>query len=84
MNVADGKSVRTNQALKKATASLKPTKSPKNVLESFKNLPADDFEFVKQLDKQFKKFGSNVMIKVQSVNRTTSKNQKRTIDGSLG
>lgn len=54
------------------------------MLEAFKNLPADDFEFVKQLDKQFKKFGSNVKIKVQAVNKTTSKNQKRTIDGSLG
>lgn len=83
-NLADGKTIRTNQALKKAAAALKPTKSPKNVLEVFKNLPADDFEFIKQLDKQYSKFGNNVRIKVQNVNRTTSKNQKRTIDGSLG
>lgn len=81
---ADGKNVRASQALKKATATLKPTKSPKNVLEAFKNLPADDLEFIKQLDKQFSKFGNNVKIKLQKVNRTTTKNQKRTIDSSLG
>lgn len=83
-NLADCKTVRTNHALKKATAQLKPTKSPKNVLDTFKSLPPEDFEFIKQLDKQFAKFGQNVKIKLQKVNRTTSKNIKRTIDGSLG
>lgn len=83
-NLADGKNLRATQALKKATATLKPTKSPKSVLEAFKNLPADDLEFIKQLDKQFSKFGNNVKIKLQKVNRTTTKNQKRTIDSSLG
>lgn len=83
-HLADGKATRTQQSLKKATAHLKPTKSPKSVLEAFKSLPADDLEFIKQLDKQFKNFGDNVKIKIQKENRTTSKNIKRTIDGSLG
>lgn len=67
---------------------IKPTKGPKSVLDAFKTLPQDDFEFIKQLDKQFNQFGSNVKIKVQKVNQTaaalSSKNVKRTIDGSLG
>lgn len=84
-NLVDCKSSRSNQSLKKATTHLKPTKGPKNVLDTFKALPADDFEFIKQLDKQFNKFGDHVKIKLQKVNRTTSsKNTKRTIDGSLG
>lgn len=80
---------RTEHALKKATVHIKPTKGPKNtrnVLEAFKSLPEDDLEFIKQLDKQFNKFGNNVKIRVQKVNQTaaSSKNVKRTIDGSLG
>ena len=66
---------------------IKPTKGPKNVLDAFKTLPKDDFEFIKQLDKQFNRFGNNVKIKVQKVNQTaesSGKNVKRTIDGSLG
>lgn len=81
------KRTRTEHALKKATVHIKPTKGPKNILDAFKNLPQDDLEFIKQLDKQFNKFGDNVKIKVQKVNQTTpasSKNVKRTIDGDLG
>lgn len=51
----------------------------------FRDFPADDREFIKQLDKQFEKFGDNIKIKVEKQNATTtSKNSKRTIDGSLG
>lgn len=82
-NLADAKTTRFNQSLKKATAHLKPTKGPKNLLDTFKTLPADDFEFIKQLDKQFHKFGDNVKIKVQKINQTT-KNTKRTVDESIG
>lgn len=78
------KSSRKVIAVKKAS-SLKPTKLPKNIVDVFKGLPTDDIEFIKQLDKQFEKFGNNVKIKIQKENRTiTSKNSKRTIDGSLG
>lgn len=83
-SVVNCKTQRTNHALKKATTHLKPTKGPKSVIDAFKNLPADDLEFIKQLDKQFNKFGDNVKIKIQKENRTTTKNIKRTIDGSLG
>lgn len=89
VNLVSAKTTRKNEhALKKATVHIKPTKGPKNVLDAFKTLPQDDFEFIKQLDKQFNKFGDNVKIKVQKVNQTaaasSSKNVKRTIDGSLG
>lgn len=87
VNLVSAKRTRTELALKKATVHIKPTKGPKNILEAFKSLPQDDLEFIKQLDKQFNKFGDNVKIKVQKVNQTTtgsSKNVKRTIDGSLG
>lgn len=83
-SVADAKTQRIQHQLKKATTHIKPTKGPKSVLDTFKDLSADDFEFVKQLDKQFKQYGDNVKIKIQKENRTTSKNIKRTIDGSLG
>lgn len=74
-----------NHRLKKATTQLKPTKGPKNVIENFKNLPAEDLNFIEQLDKQFSKFGNNVKIKIQKENRTSAnKNTKRTIDGNLG
>lgn len=68
----------------KKASSHKPVKSPKNIVEVFKGLPADDIEFIKQLDKQFEKFGNNIRIKIEKVNRTMAKNSKRTIDGSLG
>lgn len=79
------KTVRHNHMMKKVSH-LKPTKGPKSVLDAFKSLPEEDFAFIKQLDKQFKKFGDNIKIKIQKENRTTtqSKNSKRTIDGSLG
>lgn len=77
------KPVRKTYLGKKATL-RKPTKTPKAVLDVFKGLPSDDFDFIKQLDKQFQKFGNNIKIKVEKANATTSKNSKRTIDGSLG
>lgn len=86
--IASGKPPREHRtsskyrAVKKATA--KPTKSPKSVLDSFKDLPADDQEFIRQLDQKYKQFGNGLKIKIQKENRTTTKNSKRTIDGSLG
>lgn len=77
------KLIRRNHGLKKAAAQLKPTKGPKTIIDAFNGLPAADIEFIRQLDKQFNKFGDNVKIKVQKENRTTSKNTKRTIEGSL-
>lgn len=69
----------------KKASSHKPIKSPKSIVDVFKGLPADDIEFIRQLDKQFEKFGNNIRIKVEKENRTTlAKNSKRTIDGSLG
>jgi hypothetical protein len=70
----------------KKASSAKPTKTPKSVLEHFTELPADDLEFIKQLDKQFKLHGEKVKIKVERVNKTSTdgKNSKRTIDGDLG
>ena len=61
---------------------MKPTKSPKAVLDTFKGLSDDDQEFIRQVDKQFQMFGEKVRIRVD--NKTTSKNSKRTIDGNLG
>lgn len=83
-HVTECKLTRRNHGLKKATTHLKPTKNPKTIIDAFNGLPAEDIEFIKQLDKQFNKFGGNVQIKVQKENRTTGKNTKRTIDGSLG
>lgn len=77
------KNVRKNHVIKKAS-SQKPTKHPKAILDLFREFPADDREFIKQLDKQFQKFGENIKIKVEKENVTNSKNIKRTIDGSLG
>lgn len=68
----------------KKASSAKPDKSPKSIVDVFKGLPADDIEFIQQLDKQFEKFGNNIRIKVEQENRTTAKNAKRTIDGNLG
>lgn len=83
LTVAATKPVRKVYLGKKAS-SRKPVKEPKAILEIFKDLPSDDLDFIKQLDKQFQKFGNNVKIKVEKENTTTSKNSKRTIDGSLG
>lgn len=70
--------------LGKKASSRKPVKEPKAILEAFRGLASDDLEFIKQLDKQFQKFGNNVKIKIQKENSTRTKNSKRTIDGSLG
>lgn len=71
----------------KTTATTKPP----SLTASFGNLPADDLEFIKELDKQFKLHGNKIKIKVERENTTTSsssssggKNSKRTIDGELG
>ncbi|KAH8419670.1 hypothetical protein KR009_000692, partial [Drosophila setifemur] len=69
------------------TTAAATTKVPARALaESFGNLPADDLEFIKELDKQFKLHGDKIKIKVERDNSTTSgiKNSKRTIEGDLG
>lgn len=68
----------------KKASYLKPTKSPKSILEQFKQLPADDLAFLREVDKQFKNHGNNIKIKVVKDNSTNSKNQKRTINGDVG
>ncbi|KAH8269906.1 hypothetical protein KR044_007148 [Drosophila immigrans] len=52
----------------------------------FSNLPADDLEFIKELDKQFKLHGNKIKIKVERDNSTSGSGngKKRTIDGELG
>ncbi|KAH8387436.1 hypothetical protein KR093_007044, partial [Drosophila rubida] len=53
----------------------------------FSNLPADDLEFIKELDKQFKLHGNKIKIKVERDNSTSGgggNGKKRTIDGELG
>ncbi|XP_037726093.1 putative mediator of RNA polymerase II transcription subunit 12 [Drosophila subpulchrella] len=69
----------------KSAATRNPTKAPA-VAETFANLPADDLEFIKELDKQFKLHGDKIKIKVERDNSTGSggKNSKRTIEGDLG
>lgn len=84
VNVSECKVTRHSHATKKAIGQQKAKKGQKSIVDAFKGLPVEDIEFLKQLDKQFKQFGDNVQIKVQRDNRTTSKNTKRTIDGSLG
>jgi hypothetical protein len=67
--------------------SLKPTKSPKTIIDEFRNLSPEDVEFLKQVDKQFKVHGDKIKIKVERENATVAaskKNSKRTIDDSLG
>lgn len=72
----------------KKPLNLKPTKTPAaktSLIDEFRHLPAEDLEFIKQIDKQFKMHGENITIKVERENITkTNKNSKRTIDGSLG
>lgn len=57
-----------------------------DVTAAFKDLPADDLEFIKELDKQFQLHGEKIKIKVEHDNTTESEkqNSKRTIDGELG
>uniref|UniRef100_A0A336M2H5 CSON009293 protein n=1 Tax=Culicoides sonorensis TaxID=179676 RepID=A0A336M2H5_CULSO len=70
--------------IKKANSS-KPTKSPKSILDQFRNLSADDKEFLKELDKQFALHGDKIKFKVERENITkNASNKKRTIDGELG
>ncbi|XP_017086792.1 mediator of RNA polymerase II transcription subunit 15 [Drosophila eugracilis] len=69
----------------KSAATRGTTKAPA-LTETFGNLPADDLEFIKELDKQFKLHGDKIKIKVERDNSTGSggKNSKRTIEGDLG
>lgn len=89
--IASGKPPREHRISSKYRAvkkvSSKPTKSTKSVADAFKDLPADDKEFIRQLDQKYKQFGNGLKIKIQKDNRTrttNTKNSKRTIDGSLG
>lgn len=66
---------------------MKPLKDNKSLLDDFKqHLAPEDVEFIKQIDKQFKLHGDKLKIKVEKENVTKpmNKNQKRTIDDSLG
>lgn len=82
--VTECKLMKRNQALRKVSNHLKTSKTSKGIVDAFKGLPAEDMDFIKQLDNQFNKFGGKVHIKVQQENRTKGKNIKRTIDGNLG
>ncbi|XP_030567042.1 chromatin modification-related protein eaf-1 [Drosophila novamexicana] len=81
---------RTKFASASTSASKKTTTKAPSLAASFGNLPADDLEFIKELDKQFKLHGNKIKIKVERENTTSSndggsgKNNKRTIDGELG
>lgn len=75
------------------TLKKRPTKSTSlkkvaDITDKFKDLPADDLAFIKELDKQFKQHGGKVKIKVENDNSTapgsSGKNSKRTIEGELG
>ncbi|XP_067636330.1 GATA zinc finger domain-containing protein 10 [Eurosta solidaginis] len=57
-----------------------------DVTAVFKDLPADDVEFIKELDKQFQLHGDKIKIKVVRDNSTETEKltSKRTIDGELG
>lgn len=71
----------------KKSLGLKSLKDSKTILEDFRqHLAPEDAEFIKQIDKQFKLHGDKLKIKVEKENTTKSmnKNQKRTIDESLG
>lgn len=77
---------RNHEKIIKKPLGLKPTKSPKTIIDEFRNLSPADVEFLKQVDKQFKVHGDKIKIKVERENSTavTNKNTKRTIDSSLG
>uniref|UniRef100_A0A182NQH8 Uncharacterized protein n=1 Tax=Anopheles dirus TaxID=7168 RepID=A0A182NQH8_9DIPT len=68
----------------KKAHSLKPTKTPKSILEEFTALPPADVDFIKELDRQFREHGNKIRIKVERSNATDGKNIKRTIEGDLG
>lgn len=63
-------------------------KGTKSLLDRFPvdRLTAEDVGFLKALDKQFAKYGSNVKIRVENVTTPASSGsaKKRTIDGELG
>lgn len=83
---------RVKIASKATTSATTTTKAPALTAladANFSNLPADDLEFIKELDKQFKLHGNKIKIKVERDNSTSSTtggktNSKRTIDGELG
>lgn len=81
--VASGEKKLEKRPTKKAH-SVKPTKTPKSILEEFTALPPADVDFIKELDRQFKEHGDKIRIKVERSNGTDGKNIKRTIDGELG
>lgn len=66
---------------KKRPVKIITSKSP---LDEFRNLPAEDYQFIKELDKQFKLHGNNLKIKIERDNNTSLKSIKRNIDGDLG
>lgn len=71
----------------KKAKSTKPTKAPKSIVEQFRNLSAEDKEFLKELDKQFALHGDKIKFKVERENVTKGgkgSTKKRTIDGELG
>ncbi|XP_055639667.1 alpha-protein kinase 1-like isoform X2 [Toxorhynchites rutilus septentrionalis] len=68
----------------KKASSVKPTKTPKSIVEEFTGLPPADVDFIKELDKQFNEHGNKIRIKVERENSTNLKNTKRTIDGEVG
>ncbi|XP_065073458.1 bromodomain-containing protein DDB_G0280777-like [Ochlerotatus camptorhynchus] len=68
----------------KKASSVKPTKTPKSIVEEFNGLPPEDIDFIKELDKQFNELGNKIKIKVQRDNSSETKSTKRTIDGDLG
>ncbi|XP_017139394.1 alpha-protein kinase 1 [Drosophila miranda] len=77
--------VKIGKTTRPSTVTRGSTKAPA-LAASFSNLPADDLEFIKELDKQFKLHGDKIKIKVERDNSTGSggKNSKRTIEGDLG
>ncbi|XP_034118990.1 uncharacterized protein LOC117578000 [Drosophila albomicans] len=72
--------------VKIATTSKTATTKTPALDAKFSNLPADDLEFIKELDKQFKLHGNKIKIKVERDNSTngSGNGKKRTIDGELG
>lgn len=79
---------KTSYPKKVSTLKKRPSKPSlkkvADITDKFKDLPADDLAFIKELDKQFKLHGGKVKIKVENDNATTTKNSKRTIEGDLG
>lgn len=56
-----------------------------DITEKFKYLPNEDLDFIKELHKQFQKYGGKIKIRIENINRTVAgKNGKRNIDGDVG